>query len=59
MKFKVASGKIKECIQNEHGHWVTPKKRWYVAREVDGEMVLGGDCEVYVEEPVESDETSP
>jgi len=45
-KFKAASGKIKECIQDENGRWVTPKKGWLVAQE-DGTPIDG--CEVYVE----------
>lgn len=31
MKFKVESGKIKECVQDIQGNWITPNKGWLVA----------------------------
>jgi len=46
MKFQVKDGRIKDCIQDEHGAWVTPKKGWLVASE-DGTPMNG--CKVYVE----------
>ncbi len=49
-QFKVASGKIKECVQDEKGRWVTPNKGWLVAHE-DGTPIDG--CEVYVEPLIE------
>ena len=49
-QFKVTSGKIKECIQDEKGRWVTPNKGWLVAHE-DGTPIDG--CEVYVEPLIE------
>ncbi len=49
-KFKVASGKVKECIQDENGNWVTAKKGWLVALE-DGRLLNG--CSVHVEEEVD------
>ena len=52
MKFKVASGKVKDCVQDAHGNWVTPNKGWLV-KTADGILLKG--CEEYVEPPTDAD----
>lgn len=53
-KFKVASGEVKECVQDAKGNWVTPNKGWLV-QLAGGELLAG--CEEHVE-PVTVDEAS-
>ena len=48
MKFTVKSGKVKDCIQDKYGAWVTPNKGWLV-RHSNGTFADG--CSVY-EEPI-------
>jgi len=50
MKFIVSSGKVKDCVQDSKGRWVTPNNGWLVADE-EGIPVDG--CKVYVEEAIE------
>jgi len=40
MNFIVKSGKIKECIQDKNGNWVTPNRKYLVAL-ADGTLLNG------------------
>jgi len=54
-QFKVASGKIKDCVLDENNNYVTLNKGWFVAQSNEaGEVLsLGNGCSV-VEESTES-----
>ena len=52
-QFKVASGKIKDCVLDENNNYVTLNKGWFVAQSNEaGEVLsLGNGCSVVEDEP--------